>query len=163
MKQYVMGLFVMALCCCIVELIGAKGAIGRHLKLMSALCLLCVLISPLTQLISRGASLPDVLTDALDGWLETSEQKKEEYTERWEQESERLDLDYAQSTVASMLAEQFSIQEKECRVEIVLRSDETVIERIRVALSGRGIWVNTHQMQSYIKETFGCESTIYIE
>lgn len=165
MQQYLMGLFALALCCAVVEMLspdGEGGGIARHIKLMSALCLLCVLLSPLVAWLRGGESLPDHLRDFWDGLTQDAEDTDRELLDRWEQESERLDITLAEQTVAEMLEARFALSSEDCRVSLIL-DDGDNITCVRVALSGRGVWCNTHEMQAYIEQTFGWESVIYIE
>lgn len=165
MQQYLMGLFALALCCAVVEMLspdGEGGGIARHIKLMSALCLLCVLLSPVVTWLREGESLPDHLRDFWDGLTQDAEDTEQELLDRWEQESERLDIALAEETVAEMLETKFSLSSEDCRVSLTL-DDGGNITCVRVALRGRGIWCNTHEMQAYIEQTFGWESVIYIE
>ncbi len=166
MREYLTGLFVLGVCCCVVELIspaGEGGGIARHIKLMSGLCLLCTLLSPFLWLLQNGETLPEQLKQWVDEWSESGEDTQQDYTDRWQAESEQMDIAYAEQTVASMLQQQFSLAERSCRVEICLNTDHTSIREMRVALSGQAIWINTHDMENYIQTTFGCASTIYIE
>ena len=39
----------------------------------------------------------------------------------------------------------------------------TAIREVRVALTGKAIWLNTHEMEDYIRKALGCESSIFIE
>ena len=163
MKQYLMGLFALAICCGVVEQLFEGGALGKHLKLMSALSLLCVLISPVSALLQEGVRLPSLLSDWTDRWLTSGEQEGTDYEERWEQEGERLDVAYAEQTVARMVEEQFSLSSGECQVRIQLGSDGQSIERMHVGLSGSAIWANSHQIKNDLSQAFGCLVEIYVE
>lgn len=163
MTQYLMGLFTLALCCAVVELLapaGEGGGIARHIKLMSALCLLCTLISPLISLLQDGGELPRIWEDWLAQWTDTDEDA-EEWKDRWQAESEELDIAYAQQMVADMIREEFGLEASSVRVELVV--DVETVREARVALSGKAIWVDTHRMEAYVHDTFGWQSTVYIE
>lgn len=165
MRAYLMGLFALALCCATVEILspaGESGGIARHIKLMSGLCLLCVLAVPVTALITDGDSLPERLRQWSEEWLARGEDADDELAKRWGEECQRLDLAVAAETVAEMLEERFSLASSDCRAELELDTEGN-IRQIRVVLTGKAIWVNTHEMQDYMESTFGCESVIYIE
>ena len=166
MKEYILSLFALSVCCAIVELFAPAGegdGIGRHIKLMCALCLLCVSISPLLQFLGTLNTLPERLGDWLSVRREEAEDIKQDWNDRWQKESERIDVLFAEQTVAQMLCEQFSMSIQECGVQLALEDNGERIAHIRVALSGQSIWKDTHAMEEYLKQTFGCESTIYIE
>jgi hypothetical protein len=165
MQQYLMGLFTLALCCAVVELLapaGEGGGIARHIKLLSALCLLCTLISPLISLLQNGGELPKIWEDWFKEWTDTDEEIKE-WEDRWQEESEGLDIAYAQLLVADMIREEFGLEASDVRVELLLDEEEGSVKEARVALTGKAIWVDTHRMEAYIKDTFGWQGTIYLE
>lgn len=164
MKQYLMGLFVLAVCCAVVELLspeGEGGGIARHIRLMSGLCLLCVALSPLAAWLESGETPFDALSSALDGWLSQSEEETS-FEQRWKEQSEQLDLNMAGAMVEEMLEERFDLSASDCRVTLAVGRDG-VLSEVRVALTGRAIWVNTKHLQDYIRQALGCESTVYIE
>lgn len=163
MKEYLLGLFVLAVCCSVVELLGTKGALAGHIKLMSGLCALCVMIAPISNLVSEGLHLPELFDNWTQEFLDSLENGEQEYEERWQEEGERLDIDLAQQTVAGMLCQRFSFQIEDCRVEITPDASKTGIQELRVALSGKAIWANTHEIREYVNQTLGCPSTVYIE
>lgn len=165
MKEYLMGLFALGICCAVVEMLapeGEGGGIARHIRLLSVVSLLCVVVSPVVALLQREDSLPEYGKALLDGWGESAEQVREDLEERFYLETERLDMALAEQTVAELLQERFSLSSEDCRVVLTVDEQSNVIG-MRVALRGQGIWVNTHELTEYIKQTFGCECIIYIE
>ncbi len=165
MKQYLMGLFALALCCAVVELLspeGEGGGIARHVRLMSGLCLLSVAISPLAAWAEQGGSPLVALSNALDEWIAQSEASGESFEARWEEQSEQLDLTVAAETVAEMIEQRFALAASDCRVTLATDGEATLTE-VRVALSGRAIWTNSQEIQRYIRETLGVSCTVYIE
>ena len=166
MKEYILSLFALSICCALVELFAPAGegaGIGRHIKLMCALCLLCVSITPVLKLLGALNTLPERLEDWIGVRREEAEDIEQDCKDRWQTESERIDVLLAEQTVAQMLREQFSMSVKECRVQLTTDDSGERITHIGVALSGQAVWKDTHAMEQYLKQTFGCESTIYIE
>lgn len=166
MQGYVMGLFGLAICCAVVEFFTPEGegaGIARHIKWMSGICLLLVLWTPLSALLRGGGSVPDRLADALENWLNEGEASKEEFDQIWQGEQERLDLAYAAETIKQLIAEQFNLSLGDLSVQV--QTDETGerLSLVRIGLSGRAIWIDTHKLQSFIEQQFQCESTIYLE
>lgn len=165
MKQYLMSLFVLALCCAVIELLspeGEGGGIARHIRLLGGLCLLCVAIAPLATYAAQEISPLDALSGAIDEWLERSEVSGNDLAARWEEQSEALDLSVAAETVSKMIEERFSISAADCRVSLAT-DDRGELHEVRVALSGRAIWTDAHAIQSMIDELLGCACTVYIE
>ncbi len=162
MTEYWIGLFALALLCGAVELL-APAAMGQYVKWMSSLCLLCALIIPLVQLATEGKGLPDRLQSALDEWLSVENSVEDDFHDQWQEEFVQLDLSMAEASVRTMLAERFFVEAADLSVRITPDEKKEKILNIRIALSGGAIWVNTHEMESYIQATFGCECIIYIE
>ena len=165
MTQYLMGLFALAVCCAAVELLapaGEGGGIARHIKLMSALCLLCVLISPITSLVQSGQNIKQGLEHWISQWAD-EEQATEDFTQQWQEQLEQMDAAYAGELVAQMLQSKFGLAASDVRTEVMLDRTGKSIGEMRVALSGRAVWADTHAIEAYIRDTFGCDSTVYIE
>ena len=166
MREYIIGLLALAVCCAVVELLspeGEGGGIARHIKLMTGLCLLCVLATPIVSLLRAGADLPARLEAALSDWLAIREEADRDFSDLFREEWEQLDLSLASQTVVGMLREKFDIADGDVSVEVLLDEEQTRISCVRVALSGRAIWQNTHEIEAFIGETLGCECIIYIE
>jgi hypothetical protein len=166
MREYIIELFALALCCAVVELLspeGEGGGIARHIKLMTGLCLLCVLVTPVVSLLSSGIDLPARLEAALSDWLSIRDQADKDFSDRWQEEYEQLDVTFASQTIAGMLQDKFLIAAGDVSVEVVPDESQSLISHVRVALSGRAIWQNTHEIEQYIEKTLGCECIIYIE
>jgi hypothetical protein len=62
-----------------------------------------------------------------------------------------------------MIREEFGLEASDVRVELLLDEDEGSVKEARVALTGKAIWGDTHAMETYIKDTFGWQGTIYLE
>ena len=166
MREYIIGLLALAVCCAVVELLspeGEGGGIARHIKLMTGLCLLCVLATPIVSLLRAGADLPARLEAALSDWLAIREEADRDFSDLFREEWEQMDLSLASQTVVGMLREKFDIADGDVSVEVLLDEEQTRISCVRVALSGRAIWQNTHEIEAFIGETLGCECIIYIE
>lgn len=166
MREYIIGLLALAVCCAVVELLspeGEGGGIARHIKLMTGLCLLCVLATPIVSLLRAGADLPARLEAALSDWLSIRDQADKDFSDRWQEEYEQLDVTFASQTIAGMLQDKFLIAAGDISVEVVPDESQSLISHVRVALSGRAIWQNTHEIEAFIGETLGCECIIYIE
>ena len=165
MQQYLMSLFVLALCCAVVELLspeGEGGGIARHIRLLSGLCLLLVALAPAASWAEQGRLPWEALSNALDEWTAQSEASGDIFKERWEAQSEQIDLTVAAETVAEMIEEHFSLAASDCRVMLETDGHGELLE-VRVALTGRAIWVDARQIQTMIRDTLGCACTVYIE
>ena len=164
MKEYMIALLMLSVCCAVVELLseGNEG-IGKHIRLMTGICVLCVSIAPIPTWIQRAEAFPSLLEE----WLTLHEQSelgdKDYFERRFSQESERIDLSLACETVRDMVCEEFALSAQECRVVLSVDEQGSEITHAYVSLRGQAKWQNTHQIEQYLEKTIGCRSTIYIE
>jgi hypothetical protein len=166
MAGYFLGLMAVAVCCSAVELLtpaGEGGGVSGHMKWMSGLCLLCVLITPVCQLLSGGEGVLDRLEQALDDWLAEGEKAEEEYADQWQDQYKGMDIVYAQASISALLQQKFEIAEKEVNVRLEVDEAAERITAVSVGLSGQAVWVNTHELEAYVEQMLGCVCTTYIE
>ena len=166
MAGYFLGLMAAAVCCAAVELLtpaGEGGGVSGHMKWMSGLCLLCVLITPICQLLSGGEGVLDRLEQALDDWLAEGEKAEEEYADQWQDQYEGMDIVYAQASISALLQQKFEIAEKEVNVRLEVDEAAERITAVSVGLSGQAKWVNTHELEAFVEQMLGCECTAYIK
>jgi hypothetical protein len=166
MRGYFLGLLAFAICCAVVEFLtptGEGGGVAGHIKWMSGICLLCILITPIAQAISSGEDVLRRLEQALDDWLDGGESAKEEYDDRWQEQYEQMDIRYAEAAISLMLQQKFEIAPKEVTVRAQPDDTGARITAVHVGLSGNAVWHNTHDLEAYIEQTLGCECTTYIE
>lgn len=169
MSYYFTGIFVLCLVCALIEWLSPAGegdGIARHIRLLTGLCLLSALLRPAMTLADTLRDLPARLEDWLDAGgfsAPTDDSSSGIYSERWQRESEALDKRYAAAQIGAMLREKFSLPENECRVSVTLSESGDAIDEVYVTLSGRAIWQNTHAMEAFVKDTFGCPCVIYVD
>mgnify|MGYP004627279535 CR=1 FL=1 len=168
MREYLLGLFALSLLCAAVEWLapsGEGGGITGHIRLMGALCLLCTLIQPLLWLAREWETLPS----RVGAWFDevqgegTSGADEEYWTRRYREESESWSVAWAEEEIAAMLCEKFSLARGDCTVTVTLGEGGGTLCEVRVALSGRAIWCDTHAMEAWVRETFGCDAVTYIK
>ena len=165
MTGYFWGLLAVSVCCAAVEFLtpsGEGGGVAGHMRFMSALCLLCVLVTPLTPLLAEG-NLADRIEGAIDDWLDEGERAQEEYGDRWEEQLEEMDSMYAEASIASLLQQAFGIAADDLAVRVETSDTGETITAVHIGLSGRAIWLNTHEIEAYIEEMLGCECTTYVK
>ena len=78
------------------------------------------------------------------------------------QDRSELDAHLAAYAIERMLCEQFDIDANEMTVSVRVSKDEQQVESVYVALTGAAIWKDSHAIERYIREAFGCQGTVYI-
>ena len=137
---------------------GESGAFGKHWRLLCAVCMTLLLVRPFIGLVEKGADLSQALRKY---WSDISSQA-EALQERTEQQYRELDAHLAAYAVEQALCEQFGVAAGEMMVSIRVAADGEQVEAVYVALSGQAIRKDSHAIERYIRETFGCTGTVYI-
>ena len=139
---------------------SGDGGLARHLRLLTSLVLICVLISP-------ALSLAEGVRDLLDGnfSFEGDAGVDEDYSSALEESMNETSKHYFVQMLTQTLAERFSIAEDDirCRVEWETEGEHLRPTRVTVVLSGSAIWKNPAEIEKYVTSLLGCECVSAIE
>lgn len=164
MKEYLLTLVAAALIAALIGILspdGERGGIAKHLKLLTSLFLICVLISPLhsvltglKDLANGNLSLPNFGTDTEDDYRQQMDEALDGATES-----------YFSDMLTQTLESQFSIATGDvaCRVEWVREGETHKPLRVTVILSGKAIWKDPKPIEDFVSELLGCECRTAIE
>lgn len=165
MKTYLITLVSASLFATLVGILspsGDKGGISKHMKLLTSLFLVCVLISPLQDAI-KG------LHTILDGsaelpWLEES-QDENLYEQEMNEALEGASTSYFTQMLTQMLETQFAIATGDVRCQVQWKTENETLTPVRVTviLSGRAIWKDPQKIENFVSELLGCECVSAIE
>ena len=141
---------------------GVKSGIKKHMRLICSVCILCVMISPLIELISGikdiGGGLQGISDD---GGLQDF------YESIYEDSSGEGIVEAVGDAVKSQLYESFAIDYSDIRVEVELAEGNgdrfREPKKITVILSGMAIFNDPRPIEKLIRERFGCECACAIE
>lgn len=159
MKSYLYALLLVALAAAITGILspeGEKGGILKHIRLLSALLLICVLILPIQSGISYLFSLQNGEIP-LPEWTIPSDSGKEEL-------QDHLDLvskEYFADQLSARLESQFAIASGEVRC--IVQWDGESPSLVTVVLSGKAIWKDPEKIENFVKELIGCNCQTAIE
>ena len=143
---------------------GTRHGLKKHVKLICALCLVCILIDPLSDLIGS-------IDELFSGDLSIYEDNGGELYERYEQIYQSyLDGSYGDNigqVVKDALFEKFDIKRENCRVltEFYDNNGDGVREpkRITVVLSGEDKFRDPETVKEFLSSVFECEIAAAIE
>ena len=164
MTAYFIAVITAALVTALVGILspnGEKGGIAKHMKLLVSLFLLCILISPLQDVIAElgkwtdgSVSLPDV-----DAPLE------DHYRQEMEEAIENASDTYFTQMLTQVLEAEFSIKTGEirCRVDWKHQDGKQLPSRVTVILSGSAIWKDPQAIEDFVRDLLGCECVSAIE
>lgn len=162
MREYLLSLLVVSLILAVIGILapdGEKGGLSKHVRLVAALVWICVLISPLSHIIS----------DVRDWWngelLSIEEEPARDYQEQALQALDQASKDYFCDMLTQVLEENFSLSPGTVRVQVFWSQGESEIkpEKITLLLSGSAVWQSPKEMEQFVKELIGCECISAIE
>ncbi len=163
MEGYLTGLIIASLAAALIGLLSPRGqrdGIAKHMKLLTSLFLVCVLIAPLESAI-----------EGLQGFLGELEipgesaGDKDGYREEMDEALGNASTAYFTQMLTQTLEKEFSITQGEvrCRVEWEKNADVLTPTRVTVVLSGRAVWKDPGAIEAFVKELLGCECVSAIE
>ena len=164
MKEYFLSLFLAAILIALVGILSPgkpSGGIGKHLRLLSSLFLLCVLLSPVTAAmdgirdwLNSDGTLPDLGDTEENGYGELASNALDEASR-----------EYFSQMLAHTLSEEFSISPNDlrCRVEWELTEGNARPTRVTVLLSGSAVWRDPAPLQNAVQTLLGCPCDVAID
>ena len=149
---------------CAVAPEGTGGGIKKHMKLLCALCFLCVLIGPLTSVL-------DNLKNAFGELGGYTADEESEIREKYERiYNEYLEGGYGENVeeaVKALLTARFGMPEGDVRATVKFADKNgdgiNEVEKITVILSGKAVFVDPASIKACIGETFDAECVCAIE
>lgn len=135
------------------SLLPRSGKTRPYVRLVAALCLLCVIARPLGDFLS-----------SLSGWLEEDLTSltpdgagRTQYEEILAGEVESVVRDELAEAVKDALATRFSVES--CEVGVALRKEDGTlfVTRVVVTLMGRDVFRDPYAIEAYVSELLGCE------
>lgn len=141
---------------------GMRSGIKKHMRLICSLCMLCVMIAPVGELVSALRDIGDRVKEPEgDGSLESI------YESIYEENAESGYSMGIGETVKKLLNESFSVPEEECRVGVEFKDSDGDGFRepckITVVLSGGSIFKNSRAIEDFISKSFRCDCVCAIE
>ena len=166
MKTYLISLISAALLVALVNILspdGGKNGISGHVKLLTSLFLVCVIITPLATFVKKLQQTdPEDLFPSDFYSPESSELESE-----WQSAIDQASTAYFGELLTQSLQKEFSIEEGSVRCVIVWEqasgNEALTPTRVTVILSGKAIWQAPKPIQEYVTSLLGCECNIAIE
>ena len=162
-KAYTISIFATALLITVVDILaptGNGGGLARHLRLVTSLVLVCILISPTVALVEKLGEL------ANGEWeLGDNSQTQEGYNEQMQHALDNASKEYFEEMLTQTLCEQFDITEGDIRTHVEWVGDTTDLrpQKVTVILSGKAIWKNPAKIEEYVSSLLECECASAIE
>lgn len=162
MRNYLISIIWVSVIVGIVELISPRlNGFQKYTKMIGALCVLCVVISPLLNIKNVTADfdyLKESLTEGQDSSL------YDEYKEILNKYLNEYSLDKVKEEIHNTLSEKFRIPESEAEIRLFteIKSERLALSKIQIILSGKSIFNNPYKIEDYFGEIFGCACEVLI-
>ncbi len=164
MEAYVISVIAASLIATVIGILtprGERGGIAAHVKLLTSLFMICVLVSPLKGVIQRIEELSSGDWRDLFGEVAV----EEDYRAQMEHTMQEASTEYFTQMLTQALESQFDMQSGtvRCCVEWSPDSENLHPTRVTVILSGASIWKNPHAIESFVTELLDCTCVTAIE
>lgn len=140
---------------------GERGGIAAHVRLLCALFLVCVIISPIKDVLEkvRGWANGDTPFFEEDGG------NKGEYEDIFKGASDDASKRYIAEMLTRSIEEKFSLESGTVRVAINWNEGKDTLtpRRVTVILSGKSIWQDPRKIEGFVTSLLGCECAVAIE
>ena len=152
-KTYFLSLLGAAFLAAVVGVLApdGSGGVGKHLRLLSALVVLCVVAAPLPRLVSGLRDLPGRVTEIIRS-PETDPETRSDDT------LNAASRAYFAQALTAKLAERFSLRTDEIQCAIRWSPDGNDARPISVTLilTGSARWKDPREMEQYVRDLLGC-------
>ncbi len=156
MQGYVLGLVGASLALGLMGQLTPRGISGGRLRLISSLCLLCVVLSPLNSL---AESLPDLIPSLFDTTEETGDT---DYRDILEGSIVGATEEALREALASELDRRFDLTDPHIGLSFTRVEGELRLVRCLVTLKGSDIFKNPHTIEAYLTSLLDCECLVVV-
>lgn len=164
MKDYLVSVIWVSLIIGLVELVSPRiEGTGKYIKYIGCICVLCVIASPLSNVIkSSGEFSSDLKEELMEG--QDSDAKKD-YESILKEYLTEHSIDKLKKRIKDTLEQNYSIPSGESRIVIHTGIDdgELKLEKTQIFLSGGSIFRNPYTIEEYFADMLGCPCEVAIE
>ena len=154
MKAYLISLLAAAFLAAAIGILTPEGAggIGKHVRLLSSLVLLCVVAVPLPR---AWVHLREIVSNMTENG---SLAEQQDFNVRSHDALDNASRAYFAATLTTRLAEKFSLRQDEinCAVLWEEQNGETHPARVTLILTGSARWHDPHELENYVTDLLGC-------
>lgn len=159
MGQYVYGIIGAAAVIGVMESILPKGGkTKQYMKLITALCLLCLVIKPVGAFLD---ALPDLLEEGFADLSDTTAARGE-YEAILEGEIADAVRGQLCDAVASELSTRFSVSNCEVGAALERTDGALTVRRVVITLMGKDIFKNPYEIEEYFGALLDCECIVTV-
>ena len=165
MKEYMASIIWVSIIAGIAEISAPSlGSMKKYVKLIGALCVVCVLVMPLVNFTGKSDKIFNTIKDELK-----SDINNEEINKKYQEILYSYLNDYSENEfkeqINSILKDKFNIPYEEANITLFSVKKENGIypDKIRIILSGKSIFKNPYNIEDYFENLIGCKCEVLIE
>lgn len=158
MTGYLLSLLGVSLAVALINLLAPESTAG-HLRFISSLILVCVLIAPLPSALGKLEGIAGDLGGTADG------DTAQDYAEELEEAMDSASRTYFAQTLTRMITDRFSLSDSEirCAVRWVEEGEQLRPTKVTVILSGSAVWRDPSEIEDFVSSLLGCVCVSAIE
>ena len=161
MKDYIITLISVSIICGIVHILAPGGTgegVKKHVKLISSLCVLCIMIAPVGGFLE---SLEETEFKILGEYTQSDDQKNE-YDKIYNDMISEYSAEQISKKSEEILRERFFLKEGDIRVTVCFSESEsgTVISEVAVVLYSGAVGKNPREISACVEEILKCKCEI---
>jgi hypothetical protein len=159
MKEYIITLISVSIFCGLIEMMSlSEGGLKKHIRLIASLCVLCVAVAPMGDLINVIKNYDvEEKTDIFEG-----EDAENKYYDIYVSNLGEHTAESIEENTKRLLGDEFDMEHDAFDVIVLLDlSDEKfAVEKVSVVLYPKAIFKDPHKISEYISNLLKCECEI---
>ena len=159
MKEYIITLISVSIFCGLIEMMSlSEGGLKKHIRLIASLCVLCVAVAPMGDLINVIKNYDvEERTDIFEG-----EDTENKYYDIYVSNLGEHTAESIEENTKRLLGDEFDMEHDAFDVIVLLDlSDEKfAVEKVSVVLYPKAIFKDPHKISEYISNLLKCECEI---
>ncbi len=141
------------------ELLPENSGVKPHLKLLTGLCVLLVLVLPAKDAIASVAEL----AGRLDlGALIEGEEERGEYEDILDSALSRYSEEEIGRCLGALIGKRFDLREGDCRARVWL-GDGGEVRKALILLSGSAVLTDPYAIEAYVNGLLDCPCDVAVE
>ncbi len=164
MKSYLITVITVSICIGIYNIISPSfGGIEKYSKMIGMLIVLCVIISPVKDLLNiLDQNGLDSIKDSL---INSDDSIQDKYGDIFNEYLASFSIEEIKREIKELLLKEFDIPDNEC--EITVFSDQKdgnmMLSKVQILLSGKSIFKNPYTIEEYFEKLLKCTCEVLIK
>ena len=160
MGEYILGIIGAAAVIGIMEsILPQNGKTKQYMRLITGLCLLCLVIKPLGTVLD---ALPTLFSEATENLAETENAARTEYEQILDGEITDTVRDTLRDAIMSELSTRFGVKNCEVGLSLICVEGELRVERAVITLMRTDIFKDPYAIENYFSDLLECQCVVVV-